>query len=274
MEDFQLFWPTGEIPVASTVLRILLAILIASLTGYALQKVGIRYGKRAPRTERMESQENFLVSGILVLLALMLAFTTTFVVEQYDQRRLLAVEEANAIGSAYFQAQVLDEPHRTRLSNLLADYTDNRITLSTTPGDRRQLLARNDRLLTTIWAAVLAANDSAREKGVSSPFYSFFAKVLDYDTERKVARLSRVPEGILVTLYAFLVVTAGLLGAVLNGARQRIIAGILFVLLTLAVAMIVDLNRPTRGTIRESQQALLLLRDTMKIPRSDYDRFR
>ena len=104
--------------------------------------------------------------------------------------------------------------------------------------------------------------------------YLFFAKVLDHDTERKVARLSRVPEGILVTLYAFLVVTAGLLGAVLNGARQRIIAGILFVLLTLAVAMIVDLNRPTRGTIRESQQALLLLRDTMKIPRSDYDRFR
>jgi hypothetical protein len=38
--------------------------------------------------------------------------------------------------------------------------------------------------------------------------------------------------------------------------------------------MIVDLNRPTRGTIRESQQALLLLRDTMKVPRSDYDRFR
>ena len=77
-----------------------------------------------------------------------------------------------------------------------------------------------------------------------------------------------------MTLYAFLVVTAGVLGAVLDGARQRIVAGILFVLLVLVVAMIVDLNRPTRGTIRESQQALLLLRDSMKVPRSDYDRFR
>ena len=114
------------------------------------------------------------------------------------------------------------------------------------------MLARNDEILTEIWAAVLAATESARDKGVTSPFYLFFAKVLDYDTERKVARLSRVPEGILITLYAFLVVTAGLLGTVLNGARQRIIAAILFVLLTLAVAMIVDLNRPTRGTIRES----------------------
>ena len=274
MEDFQLFWPTGEIPVATTVLRILLAILIAALIGYGFQKVGIRYGNRAPRTDRMESQENFLVSGILVLLALMLAFTTSFVVELYDQRRLLAVEEANAIGSAYFQTQALDEPHRTRLSNLLADYTDNRIALSTAPGDRRQLLARNDRLLTDIWAAVLAATESAGDKGISSPFFSAFSKVLDYDTQRKVARMSRVPEGILLTLYTFLVVTAGLLGAVLNGARQRIIAGILFVLLTLAVAMIVDLNRPTRGTIRESQLGLLLLRDTMKVPRSDYDRFR
>lgn len=274
MEDFQLFWPTGEIPVATTVLRILLAIVIAALIGYGLQKAGIRYGKRAPRTERMESQENFLVSGILVLLALMLAFTTSFVLELYDQRRLLAVEEANAIGSAYFQTQALDEPHRTRLSKLLVDYTDNRIALSRAPADRRQLLARNDRLLTDISAAVLAATQNARDKGISSPFYLFFAKVLDYDTERKVARMSRVPEGILVTLYAFLVVTAGLLGAVLNGARQRIIAGIFFVLLTLAVAMIVDLNRPTRGTIRESQLGLELLRDTMKVPRSDYDRFR
>jgi tetrahydromethanopterin S-methyltransferase subunit C len=77
MEDFQLFWPTGEIPVATTVVRIIFAILIAAVTGYVLQKVGNRYGKSAPRTARMESQ--VLVSGILVLLALMLAFTTTFV---------------------------------------------------------------------------------------------------------------------------------------------------------------------------------------------------
>jgi hypothetical protein len=274
MEDFQLFWPTGEISVATTVVRILLAILIAASIGYVVQKVRTRYGKGAPRTDRMESQENFLVSGILVLLALMLAFTTSFVVERYDERRLLAVEEANAIGTAYFQTQALDEPHRTRLSNLLVDYTDNRIVLSTASGDRRRLLAKNDRLLTDIWAAVLAATESARDRGVISPIYFSYSKVLDYDTQRKVARLSQVPEGILLTLYTFLVFTAGLLGAVLNGARQRIIAGILFALLTLAVAMIVDLNRPTRGTIRESQEALLLLRDTMKIPRSDYDRFR
>jgi hypothetical protein len=172
------------------------------------------------------------------------------------------------------RSQALDEPHRTRLSNLLRDYTDNRIALSVRSGDRGALLAKNDRLLTYIWAAVLAANDSAREKGISTPLYFAFNEVIDVDSERKIARMSRVPEGVLVTLYAFLVVTAGVLGAVLDGARQRIVAGILFVLLVLVVAMIVDLNRPTRGTIRESQQALLLLRDSMKVPRSDYDRFR
>ena len=274
MNEFELFWPTGEIAVSTTILRIVLAILIAALTGYFLQKLSIRYGGRVRRTERMDSQENFLVSGLLVLLALMLAFTTGFVVEHYDQRRFLVIEEANAIGTAYLRSQALDEPHRTRLSNLLRDYTDNRIALSVRSGDRGALLAKNDRLLTYIWAAVLAANDSAREKGNSTPLYFAFNEVIDVDSERKIARMSRVPEGVLVTLYAFLVVTAGVLGAVLDGARQRIVAGILFVLLVLVVAMIVDLNRPTRGTIRESQQALLLLRDSMKVPRSDYDRFR
>ena len=54
-------------------------------------------------------------------------------------------------------------------ADLLVDYTDNRIALSTAPEDRQQLLARNDRLLTDIWAAVLAATESARDKSVSSP---------------------------------------------------------------------------------------------------------
>lgn len=274
MNEFQLFWPTGEIAVYATMLRIVLAILVAALAGYTLQKLAGRDGGRVRRTNRMESQENFLVSGVLVLLALMLAFTTGFVVERYDQRRLLVVEEANAIGTAYLRSQALDEPHRTRLSNLLVDYTDNRITLSVRSGDRAALLAKNDRLLTDIWAAVLAANDSAREKGISTPLYLAFNQVVDYDTERKIARMSRVPEGILVTLYTFLIVTAGILGAVLDGVRQRVVAGILFMLVTLAVAMIVDLNRPTRGTIREGQQALLLLRESMKVPRTDYDRYK
>src|SRR6478672_7548756 len=165
METFHLLWPRGEVAVATTMIRVVLAILIAAGIGYTSQKLAARYGPSTARTDRMESQENFLVSGILVLLALMLAFTTSFVVERYDERRLLAVEEANAIGTAYFQTQALDEPHRTRLSNLLVDYTDNRIVLSTASGDRRRLLAKNDRLLTDIWAAVLAATESARDKG-------------------------------------------------------------------------------------------------------------
>jgi len=118
MNEFELFWPTGEIAVSTTILRIVLAILIAALTGYFLQKLSIRYGGRVRRTERMDSQENFLVSGLLVLLALMLAFTTGFVVEHYDQRRFLVIEEANAIGTAYLPAEqptprLHRQPHRT-----------------------------------------------------------------------------------------------------------------------------------------------------------------
>ena len=38
--------------------------------------------------------------------------------------------------------------------------------------------------------------------------------------------------------------------------------------------MIVDLNRPTRGAILENQGALILLRDSMKIPRSSNHQLR
>ncbi|MFL6730907.1 MAG: hypothetical protein ACJ8EP_01015, partial [Sphingomicrobium sp.] len=64
MNEFQLFWPTGEISVFSTILRIVLAIVVAALAGYFFKKLALRFGGRGQRTERMDSQENFLVSGV------------------------------------------------------------------------------------------------------------------------------------------------------------------------------------------------------------------
>jgi len=56
-------------------------------------------------------------------------------------------------------------------------------------------------------------------------------------------------------------VAAGVLGAALNSARSphRGMAALLFVLLTLALIMIVDLDRPQAGTIIASQEPMAKL---------------
>ena len=71
-----------------------------------------------------------------------------------------------------------------------------------------------------------------------------FNEVIDLDTERKVARQVRVPAPVLLLLYGFLIMTAAVLGYVLDERRARIGAFVLFVLLSLYVGIIADLNRP------------------------------
>ena len=101
-----------------------------------------------------------------------------------------------------------------------------------------------------------------------------FNEVIDLDTERKVARQVRVPAPILLLLFGFLIMTAAVLGYVLEERRAWIGACVLFVLLSLYVSIIADLNRPASGSIQESQEPMLMLRQSLKAqPPQVFDRF-
>ena len=265
----------ASLSLLGVVLVILVSMSLAALAGYGVRRLEIRRAQR--RDEEVEhSQESYLVGSILGLLALLLAFSFSMALDRYEERRHLVVQEANAIGTAYLRSQLLDEPHRSRLSQLLVDYTDNRIYLADAAREHNtRLLAVNDQLLTEIWAAVTAARDSALAHGISTPLLMTFNEVVDLDTERKVARQVRVPSPVLLLLYGFLLLTALVLGYVLEDRRGRMGAAALFILLSLYVSIIADLSRPTSGTIRESQQPMLMLQASLKAqPPSAFDRFR
>jgi len=70
-----------------------------------------------------------------------------------------------------------------------------------------------------------------------------------------------VPGTILAALIAYNLLTAAMLGYALTGARarQRPATMVLFVLLTLAIGLILDLDRPQRGTIKVDQTPMKLL---------------
>jgi len=248
------------------------SMVAAGVVGHFCHRLAVRYRMRE---QAGNNQESYLVSGMLGLLALLLAFTFSMALSRYEERRHLVLEDANAIGTAYLRAQLLDEPHRTRLSAILVAYTDNRIELSQGNSARpRELLAKNDALLTELWAAVVASRDSALRHGVSTALLLSYNQLIDLDTSRKVARQVRVPGPVLLYLYAFLILTALVLGFVLNDHRSRAGAAVLFLLLALYVGILDDISRPVSGNIRESQRPLLILRDSLKAqPPAVFDRF-
>ena len=267
-------WLSG-LSLTGVMLFVLISLTLASLAGYAIRRFELR---RAARLEEEveHSQESYLVGSMLGLLALLLAFSFSMALDRYEERRHLVVQEANAIGTAYLRAQMLDEPHRSRLSGLLVEYTDNRIELaSASPGAGKPLVARNDRLLTDIWAAVTASRESALRQGITTALLMTYNEVIDLDTERKVARQMRVPTAVLMLLYGFLLMAALVLGYVLEERRGRMGAGVLFLILSLYIGIISDLSRPAAGSIIESQEPMVMLRASMKSqPPATFDRFR
>lgn len=233
---------------------------------------------RGPRVGAdSEGQVGYVVSAVLGLLALLLGFTFSLAVDRYEARRVLVLTEANAIGTAYLRAQLLEEPHRARMTDILVRYVDNRLVLAKAKPQQEQqrLLKVNDDLITDLWTATSAAFPSIQGLDFSSTFLDSVNAVIDLDASRKMARLARVPPTVFFVLFVYLITTAGVLGFVLKGLGGRLAAGFLLLLLTLALALIIDIDRPAAGRVVESQQAMEMLRDSLhsQSPKV-YDRWR
>jgi hypothetical protein len=239
----------------------LLATSLAGFLGHLLRRRGQGSG-----LAEGEGQEGYIVSGVLGLLALLLGFTLAMAVDRFDVRRGRVLEEANAISTAYLRAQLLAEPHRGRISKLLVEYTDNRIALATAdPKDIPPLLARNEQMIISLWAATGPAFESVSNLDFSSTFVEAMNNVTESDAARKAARRAHVPTAVFGILLIYIVVTAGVLGYVLVGSRSYLSGGLVMVLLTLSLLLIMDLDRPTMGGIRVSQEPMEQLRETLKV---------
>ena len=212
------------------------------------------------RREHKES-DSLLVSAVLGLLALLLGFTYSLAVDRYEARRLLVQEEANAIGTMYLRAQLLDEPHRSEISGILIHYADNRIALAQVRrGEGADLLARNDSLMREFWSASAAAYPSIRDYDFSSTFYDSVNLLIDLDATRKSARLVQVPPVIFLALFAYIGVAAALLGFFAKSRRDLIQSWLFLALLVSFLLVILDIDQPTIGGIRETQAPMERMR--------------
>src|SRR5271168_4650577 len=147
----------NDAPLPLLGLVLLGCMLACALATNAIRRYQERRDSSGAGTHSSEGQEGYVVSAVLGLLALLLGFTFSLAVDRFEGRRQLVLEESNAIGTAFLRAQLLGEPHRTRLSQLLVTYTDNKIALAKAkPHQGARLLAIDDRLLTDIWAATAA----------------------------------------------------------------------------------------------------------------------
>ena len=121
--------------------------------------------------DKDSSEQGVMASAVMGLLALLIGFTFSLAISRFDTRRQNVLLEANAIGTTYLRSQMLDEPHRARLSKLLIDYTDNRLVLADEhPGPRQLALIKiSDALIVDMWKATVEAFPTMHPDAFSIP---------------------------------------------------------------------------------------------------------
>ena len=209
-----------------------------------------------------DSELGYMHTGVLGLLALLIAFTFGLALERYQTRRDLVVAEANAIGTAEMRVHLLDPPYAGRLAGLFRTYAETRLRYGEAPSTQTAPLERqSDALRGRIQAETLAAVWDIRTTPLAALVVSAVNEALDTGAEREAAHAARLPTTVVVALVVYALVSAAVLGHALARARRpyRATSALLFLLLTLALTLILDLDRPRRGTITISQEPMARL---------------
>ncbi len=239
-----------------------LAVLVGlSLALFAARELGAwlrqRAMRRSPGGDESED-DGFVLSGALGLLALLVAFTFDMALGRYQQRGELVLAEASALGTAWDRSALLADPAPVRAA--LVDYARQRVALGRDPGeitaaDRAGLEAARTRL----WEQAIAAVEADRTTPLAPFILAPLDEAFDQATAREAAHEARIPITVLAALMLYALVSAGVLGYAAPSPNVRWVSYGMLGLLTLAIALTLDLDQPDVGTIFVSERPMVEL---------------
>jgi hypothetical protein len=228
-----------------------------------LVAIAVELGFRIGRYRRLiaaiepESPVGSIVAAMLGLLAFLLAFTFGLAASRFDDRRLVVLDESNAIGTTYLRAAMLPAPLDEECRALLREYVDVRLA-GVEPGKTELAIARSGEIHDKLWSCAVSATKEDRS-AVTALFVQSLNEVIDLHSKRiQFGLRSRIPVSIWLALYAVTFLSMGVLGYLEGLASSGRSPATIPLVLTFAavICLIADLDRPGEGLLRVSQQAM------------------
>ena len=257
---------TFEMPIWLLYLLCLLLMLACSEAGFLAGRRA-----RAKFDGAMRSQITIFESAILGVLGLLMGFTMSMAVTRFDMRRLLVVQEANAIGTTWLRSKMMPEPEDAEFTGLLREYVDVRLRYvpAMDLNQMFELREQGRRLQNELW---LRASGLALKDQRSVPaglLLQSLNQSIDLEAARWAAFWGRVPQSVICmnTLIAMLAAELLGYGFGLIGKRHMVSTVMLAVSISGVLAVIVDLDRPWQGFIKVSQRPMIDLQKQLASPR-------
>lgn len=239
---------------------IALVLLVAALGA-------LEVGHRLSRVSTERGNLSALQAAVFGLATLLMAFSFSAAQVRFDERRVLAIQEANAIGTLYLRAGYLPPASRDEMRRLLRRYLEVHLELVLPDRTRAQvarLLEENGRIQSQLWG-VLEGQAQALPAPVLILVTPALNDVIDISAQRWSTALARLPWLVTVMLFTVILASALLVSYRPGSAGRSFPQWALFLVTSVMVMLtLLDLDRPPMGFIRTSQQPLLELRETLR----------
>lgn len=247
-----------------------IALLFACLL--ALCEVGYWVGGQPRfRSEHQDkSRIETILAQVMTLLALLLGFSVSIADNHHAARKQFAVDEANAIGTAFLRTKVVPEPEQKEIGKLLRHYAATRASFYDLMPETQ---AANDNLnltkkiQTDLWDHATLLGQTYPQLITTGLLLDSLNRVMDIEESQRAAFANGIPGSIIVLLAFGSIVGMSMVGFQLgtSGSRYFVWTSLLALLLASTLFVVVDLDKSQQGFIRVHNESL----DRLSIPAND-----
>jgi hypothetical protein len=247
-------------------------LFLAQLAAHA---AGYRLGRHKSIARGGEAEGvGLIVGGILGLLGFVLALTLTYANTRFGEQRHATLEEANAIGTAWLEAEAIDHRRGREIAKLLEEYAKERkqfVEESRRSNNIEVINQRTSVLQSKMWGHLTAISRERSDPIVVSLMQAI-NNVFDKSTALRFSNDARFPPQMFWLLIGLALISVTTLGFQLGlkGQKTHVLVGTLIAVWTAVIVVILDISSPRIGSIRTSVAAydwtLGTLKDGILIP--------
>jgi hypothetical protein len=222
-----------------------------------LLKIGHRVGRRrlAAETEQERVGLVSIETAIFGLLGLMFAFTYSGAASRFEQRRVLGVQEANALGTAYLRLDLLPAASQPAIRDKMKRYAKVHLAAYDALPDHEAFhgtLAQAKAMQAAIWSDAVAALKDAPPPAAQLVLPAL-NDLIDLTNTHEVLTGVRTPPAVLGALMLLALFSSVLAGYGLAGSKtwSRYLHMVGFALVvTGTIYIVVDYDNPRFGLVR------------------------